>query len=66
MQPLEAGIHEQALSIVQNRMGESVISAIWLEGSRLGPAEAVAYALSSNADMARPVDATDRRERGAT
>jgi len=51
MQPTEAAIHEDALSLARGRLGEAVASAAWLEGAALDAEDAVAYALSSVRDV---------------
>jgi predicted ATPase len=47
MQPSEAAIHEDALSLVQARLGEAAAAAAWAEGATLAPDDAVACALLS-------------------
>jgi predicted ATPase len=47
MQPSEAAIHEDALSLVRTRLGDAAAAAAWVEGAALASEDAAAYAVPS-------------------
>jgi predicted ATPase/class 3 adenylate cyclase len=63
MEPDEAAIHEDALSLVRIRLGEAAFAAAWVEGAGLAPEDALAYALPSakNALRTSSADAVSSR-----
>ena len=59
MEPPEAALHEDALSVARMRMGEPAFAVAWVEGAALAPKGAIAYALPSgtNASGKQSADA---------
>jgi predicted ATPase len=46
MEPPEAALHDDALTLVRSRLGETAFARAWAEGAALVSEEAVAYALA--------------------
>jgi tetratricopeptide (TPR) repeat protein len=47
MQPTEAAIHDDGVSLVRARLGEDAVAAAWFRGAALASKDAVAYALTT-------------------
>jgi hypothetical protein len=53
MEPPEAALHEDALSVARMRIGEPAFAVAWVEGAALAPEGAIAYALPSGTNASR-------------